>query len=276
MSALTLRLRERPPARVDLSAVTPEALAEIGVAAVGGLTVWCGRRRLALGELFEIGGDDPDDIVLEDACERLDGIGTGLSRGRIRVEGDAGFHVGRAMRGGSIEVSGNCGALAASAMRGGVLMIGGNAGDSLGGPRAGERRGMSGGLVLVRGNAGMCVGERMRRGTILIEGDTGAACGARMIAGSIGVLGRVGENCAVGMRRGSLLLARSPQSLPATFHGPLSFEAGFLPLAVDAWRGLQGRFAALPRAVDACQRLVGDRAVAGLGEILIVEAWGEV
>lgn len=273
MSALTLHLRARPPARVDMSGVTPERLAEAGVRGVAALRVWCGREQPALGDLFDVSGDDPASMVISGGCDRLDHVGAGMGTGSLRVEGDVGHYLASHMRGGSLQVSGGCGALACTAMRGGEVIIDGDAGDSLGGPRAGERRGMSGGLVLVRGNAGARVGERMRRGTVLVEGDVGPACASRMIAGTLAVLGAVGDGCGGGMLRGTLLLANQPASLPPTFQGPLAFDAGFLPLLTRSLASLEGPFGRLPGKPGSAQRHLGDRAVGGLGEVLVLDGW---
>ena len=125
----------------------------------------------------------------------------------------------------------------------------------------------------MRGRVGDRAGERMRRGTLLVEGDAGAALATRLIAGTVAVLGRAGAGCGGSMRRGTLLLAEAPVSLPATFHGPLPFEAGFLPLLTAAWRPLEGRFGSLHRLSARARRHVGDRAVNGLGEVLLMDAW---
>ena len=272
MSRVTLRLRERPPARVDMAGITPARLAEAGDGR-DRLRLWCGRDELALGDLFDIAGSNADEVVIEGACDRLDAVGEDMTGGTLRVEGDAGFRVARGLRGGSVHVTGSVGALAGSAMRGGTLVVDGDAGDSLGGPLAGERRGMSGGLILVRGDAGDRAGERMRRGTILIEGSAGAVLATRLIAGTIAVLGSVGAGCGGSMRRGSLLLAKAPASLPATFHGPLPWDGSFVALLTSSWRALDSRFARLHERPTRASRHLGDRAVEGLGEVLVMEAW---
>jgi formylmethanofuran dehydrogenase subunit C len=154
-------------------------------------------------------------------------------------------------------------------MRKGYLQIDGDAGDFTGSAMAGERVGMQGGTILIKGSAGERTGDRQRRGFILIDGDCGAYCAARMIAGTIAVAGRTGINPGAGMRRGTLLLQQMPTSMPATFNDNGRHDLSFVALLLDSFKTLDSSFAQL-QGSPPVQRLVGDLACGGMGEILII------
>jgi formylmethanofuran dehydrogenase subunit C len=89
------------------------------------------------------------------------------------VDGDAGAYLGAGMSGGKIKVKGNAGALTGGSMIGGEIDIGGNSGERTGGVADGESLGMRGGRIVIGGNVGDVVGHRMRRGTIIVGGNAG-------------------------------------------------------------------------------------------------------
>ena len=66
-----------------------------------------GRRKITLGDLFEIQGDRSDRVVVEGELGHVKKIGLRMSHGRVLVRGDAGLHLGAYMRGGEIVVEGN-------------------------------------------------------------------------------------------------------------------------------------------------------------------------
>ena len=109
----------------------------------------------------------------------------------------------------------------------------------------------------------------MRRGMLLIGADAGDYCGARMLAGTIIVRGALGAGAGAGMQRGTLLLARMPPLL-GTFSDcgihALPFLRVLRKYLIDAGPAF-GRFVIGERV----RRFVGDRAYAGLGEILVDE-----
>jgi formylmethanofuran dehydrogenase subunit C len=172
MSAMVLTLREEPPQRCDLSALTPDRLSEASQP-VERIEIQTTRHRLQVGDVFDVKAGDPADIRIEGGSERFDFVGHGMSRGRIGVIGDLGQQAGRTMRGGAIVVEGSVGRLAGSGMSGGRIEVSGDAGDLIGAPLPGEPAGMRGGIVRVKGNAGERAGDRMRRGLIVVEGKAG-------------------------------------------------------------------------------------------------------
>jgi formylmethanofuran dehydrogenase subunit C len=104
---------------------------------------------------------------------------------------------------------------------------------------------------------------------VLVGGDAGDFAASRLVAGTIGIAGKLGAHYAYGMRRGTLLLTQRPAHLPPTFaEGGRSFDV-FWALLVRSLAGeiapfSQWRTASLPT------RYVGDLAVDGRGEILVV------
>lgn len=260
---LTVRDAAGPP--IDMTGVLPDN------EDLAGLPLIRGRERHRLDALFALQDGGPSGaLILRPGGAVLDGVGAGLTAGEILVEGDCGAYAGRGMRGGTLIVEGACGAFAAAEMAGGRMRIVGDAGDFLGAPLAGGTRGMSGGSVVVGGNAGDRVGERMRRGLIAVQGRVGGLFGARMIAGTIVVGGGCGPGLGAAMIRGSILLALAPVLLPAGFADGGGNDWLFLELlrrdllAAGAWP------AGFPGAGSRARRLLGDRSVGGVGEVLIL------
>jgi formylmethanofuran dehydrogenase subunit C len=272
MRPLVLTSREAPRQAVDASPLLPELLVGLTERAIAVLPLQIGNRQVALGELFEIAMGDSETLVLRGATGRLDRVGQGMTRGAIRIEGDAGAYLGHAMRGGEVFATGSADLFAGGAMLGGTLRIGGDAGDFLGGALPGERAGMTGGAVLVGGRAGDRAGDAVRRGLILVQGHAGDFAASRMIAGTLVVLGRCGADPGYGMKRGTLLLGAEPDRRLATFNDNGRHELPWLKLLAShcARLGWSGR---LPGADGArLRRLSGDLANGGKGEILIDEA----
>ena len=267
MSGLVLTLRAPPKQRVDLSALTPDRLQGVDAAAIAKLSLQCGNRPIAVGELFTIASGEPDDLRLVGDCGKFDRIGADMTRGAITVEGDAGAYLGHAMRGGRMHVRGNAGVGAAQEMRGGEIAIDGNAGDFLGGARPGEMKGMSGGLAIVRGNAGDRVGDRMRRGTIIVRGRCGAIAGTRMLGGTIWTDQGFGANPGLLMRRGTLI-GPNVEKLLATFVDTGKHDFTILRVLSRYLAATLGPLA--PRPISGpVRKYAGDLATIGKGELLI-------
>ena len=274
MSTLVLTLREPPRQPLDASPLVPEALAGRSEREIGAIPLQLGNRRLPLGELFRVRVGAPDQLVIEGATSRLDGLGRGLAGGRLRIEGDAGTRLGQDLAGGTIEVTGRAGSLAGTGMRRGSIRIAGDAGDFLAAALPGDRFGMRGGLVLVGGDAGARAGDRKRRGVVVVAGAAGAFPAARMIGGTLAVLGGAGADPGFAMRRGTLLLGRPPANLLATFqdhgrHPQPWLRLLALELEAAGWTG------SLPGTDGVgLRRLSGDLAAGGRGEMLIADACG--
>lgn len=264
---LTLTLKAPLPAPMDMSPVTPDALAGKTRAQIAALTLQMGNRGVRVDEWFDVEGESDGEILLRGASPRTLRVGAAMSGGRLRVDGSVGMYAGAEMRGGMLDIDGDAGAFAACAMHGGVLRIRGDAGEFVGGPLPGARRGMDGGMVVVERRAGDRVGDRMRRGIIVVGGDAGDYCGARMLAGTIIVRGTFGIGIGAGMQRGTLVVTRAPV-LPGTFSDCGVHALAFLRLLNNA---LVNETPATLRfsLQETVHRFVGDRAYAGLGEILV-------
>ncbi len=111
-----------------------------------------------------------------------------MTRGRIRVVGNAGMHLGAYMKGGTIDVSGNVTDWLGAEMSGGLIRVAGNAGGQVGAAYRGSLSGMTDGTIVVGGTAGLEVGMRMKRGIIVIRGAVRDFAGLQMKGGTI-VLG---------------------------------------------------------------------------------------
>jgi formylmethanofuran dehydrogenase subunit C len=222
---LTLTLRTEPPARVDAAPLIPERLSGLGADEVVAVELRCGVEMVAVGELFEVSGAPDEQLVLAGDLRLVDGVGAGMSGGRVLVEGPCGDYVGARMSGGEITVRGDAGAWAGAELRRGLLRIWGDAGARLGAAYPGARAGMTGGEIIVSGDAGEEAGAGMRRGLVAVGGGTGNGAGLRMLAGTVIALGGIGEEAGLGNKRGSLVSGRAVEPLPAyayatRFHPP--------------------------------------------------------
>jgi len=263
-----LSLRQVPEQRLDLSALLPHRLAGRSAAEIAAIELQTARPRVTAGDVFRLRMGDAQHVVIEGACDRLDRIGEGMSAGEMTVEGEVGARAGRLMTGGQLTIIGSAGPWAASAMTGGRIEITGSAGDRLGGPVAGETAGMRGGLVVVRRDAGARAGDRMRRGLILVEGHAGPYAGCRMIAGTLAVRRSAGPLPGYLMRRGTILLGGGCDTLSPTFVDCGRQDLVALRLMANVIAVHSASLASVIRRTR--QRLAGDMAVLGKGEIFMI------
>lgn len=269
MKPTVLRLRDRPPERLDLSPLVPHRLAGQSVAAIESIELQTSRHKIRVGDAFHLRLGDVELIRIEAACDRLDRIGAQMQGGEIVVEGPAGMALGRRMTAGRLIVKGDVGPMAASGMTGGRIEIAGNAGDQLGGPMVGETAGMRGGVVVVRGNAGERIADRMRRGMIIVEGRAGPHAGSRMIAGTLIVRRRAGALPGYLMERGTIVLGEVADELSPTFTDCGTHDLLALRLLATFVAGHSRKGASCLRG--RLRRLAGDMAVLGRGELFVPE-----
>lgn len=266
MGALTFELKSAPEERLDLSPLTPERLDGLKASEIEALAVGTTRVPLAVGDVFKIKGKGTGEIRFTGTDARCDKIGAGMTKGAIVVDGNAGAYLGAGMKNSRIEVNGNAGALAGASMTGGAIAISGDAGERAGGINVGETLGMKGGVLTVGGNAGALLGERMRRGLVIVGGDAGDYAGGRMVAGTILFKRGVGANAGFGLRRGSLIFVEEPKDLLPTFGDCGVLEFDYLRLLEHWLRANEKPVNLGSRA----RRLMGDMAVLGKGEMLIL------
>lgn len=266
--ALTFNLKIPPKQRVDMSPLVPVNLLDKSVCDIAKILLQCGKQQIPMGELFDITGDNAQDIVINNSFDKLDFIGKELDGGSITINGNVGAYLGMGMKSGIITLNGNAGLYAACEMKKGTLEINGNVGNFLGGALPGNKMGMKGGTILVKGNVGDRAGDHMRRGLILIEGNAGDYCGSRMTAGTIAVMGNTGRYVGYAMRRGTLLLWKQPQ-LPASFNDCGTHTLGFLPLLFASFKTSNSKFSDTSAAFNRVQRYAGDMSEIGRGEVLV-------
>lgn len=269
MSALTFKLRSIPAQTIDLALLSPDRLSGKNAKEIAAIRLVTGNRKMPVGELFDVSGDDAANVIVAGACDKLDRIAFGMTGGTVTVEGDAGAYLGMGMTGGRISVAGNAGAWLGSGMLNGTIHVRGNAGDFLAAAIPGDKQGMLGGTIVVEGNAGDRVGDHLRRGMVLIKGNTGEYCAARMLAGTIMVGGALGGGAGFGMKRGTLLLSREPKALLPTFNDCGVHHLSFLNLLHGYLRGAGAPMMGFAASSDKVRRYVGDLANSGNGEILL-------
>lgn len=268
--AVTLRLKEATTIPIEADSICPDQFVGRSQAEIEALPAFYGRRKVTLGDLFSMEGEDSDQIVVEGDLRHVKKIGQGMTRGRILVRGDVGLHLGAYMRGGEIVVEGDAGDWAGAHMQGGRIWIKGNAGHLLGAAYRGEKRGMNRGVIVVEGDAGQEVGAQMRRGLIVVLGNVGDFAGVKMIAGSIFVFGRLGARAGAGMKRGTIVAFADHADLLPTFRYDCRYQPVFLRhylLQLRAWGVSIGDeyFEGFYR------RYTGDVTALGKGEILIYD-----
>lgn len=256
---------------VEAECIAPNALAGKTTAQIADLPVQHGNAPARLGEFFRVEGDaDDEHIVLQGDCSRVKFVGTGMTSGRITIEGNIGMHVGAEMRGGLIDVKGNAADWAGAEMRAGTIRIRGDAGHLVGAGYRGSRYGMRGGVIMVDGNAGNEVGSGMRRGLIAVRGNVADFAGVSMIAGTLLLFGKCGIRTGAGMKRGTVaVFGDKPQLLPS-----FRFDCELRPVFLRIYlRDLRDAGFPIGAALmdGSYRRYSGDLLSLGKGEILVFE-----
>ncbi len=266
---LTISLRNKTSIPLEVDTIRLETVREQSSDAVARTLIYFGNKRRELGEFFDVRGNAADEeIVWEGDCSHVKLIGEKLGGGRIRVDGNAGMHLGAEMTGGEIVVTGNAADWVGAEMHGGRIRVKGNVGHLVGAVYRGGRRGMTAGEILVDGDAGNEVGNTMRRGLIAVGGKVGDAVGVGLLAGSIFVFGESGIRPGASMHRGTIGLlgtAPPPEMLP-TFKYAGTYRPTMLRICLLHLRRIG--FAVAPDLLDiAVRRHIGDFLEFGRGEI---------
>src|SRR5207249_4181455 len=226
---LTLTLKEQPHVPLEAEVISPDVVAGLRPDEVRALPVFLGKRRHRLDAFFDVDGDCGDELEVRGDAGRVKWIGRGMTRGRIRVGGGAGMHLGAYMKGGTIEVSGDASDWVGAEMVAGHIRIGGNAGGQIGAAYRGSPAGMKGGTILVGGSAGLEVGMRMRRGVIGIAGPVRDFAGLQMKGGTIFLLSGAELRTGAWMMRGTIV-SLAPLPLLPTFSSACAYNPTFLRL----------------------------------------------
>lgn len=267
---LTIRLHTESSIPIEVDSLQLPAMRTQSLAEIEKTLIFRGNQELPCADFFSVSGSAADDntVLWQGNLHKVKLIGTHLSGGTIRIEGNAGMHLGAEMTGGEIILDGNASDWVGAEMKGGRIRVHGNVGHLAGAVYRGGRKGMTGGEILVDGNAGNELGHTMRRGLIAVAGSTGDAAGVGMIAGTILVLGEPGIRNGAGMKRGTIALC-NPDSLIEilpTFKKASVYEPLFLKLY---FRHLEEQGFTVPEAVQKgrYQRYCGDLLELGKGEI---------
>ena len=268
--AVTLSPRGTLPDGLEMGALRPDRLAELEEGPIARLPVWVGPRAADVGDFFHVRGGRSADVRIEGTMARVDGLGRGMTAGRLLVDGDAGSFVGAEMAGGSIDVRGGVGDDAGAGMTGGTLRVAGRAGHRLGGALPGASAGMRGGEIVAGGPAGTEVALRCRRGLVWVGGSVGDHAARAMIAGTLIVLGAIGASPGRGNKRGSLV-AMGPVVVPSTYRYSCTFESHWLRLVLRHLRTRYGLTVEDRLSEARYARYCGDAGRPGKGEILVIE-----
>lgn len=261
---LTLRAPLTEPLVVD--GLTPERLTAEPAARIAAWPVSTAGGALRLGDVFDVRDGTGDAVVLRGDLRLVEGIGAGMTGGRLVVEGSAGPRTGAGLAGGHLLVDGSVGDEAAAGMRGGVLRVRGSAGDRLAAPWPGAPSGMTGGEVVVDGSAGCDAAARVRRGLVAVGGAVGPQAARAMIAGTLVVGGAV-RLPGRGSARGSVV-ALGPIEVPETYREACTYAPVYLRLLLTHLGRVHG-FRFDPGALeDRYRRYCGDAGGVGRGEIL--------
>ena len=264
---ITLTLKEQPAVPLEAESICPDVAADLNHDAIRALPVFLGKRQCRLDEFFEVDGAAGDEIEIRGDAAKVKWIGRGMTRGRIRIVGNAGMHLGAYMKSGTIEVSGNASDWVGAEMVDGLIRIGGNAGGQIGAAYRGSMKGMKGGTILVGGSAGLEVGMRMRRGVIVVAGPVRDFAGLQMKGGTIFLLGGAELRTGAWMIRGTIV-SLAPIPLLPTFSFACAYHPTFLRVYAKHLQTL-GLTIPLDPKQGAYRRYAGDAAVPGKGEILV-------
>jgi formylmethanofuran dehydrogenase subunit C len=264
---ITLTLKEQPNVPLESEVITPDLMVPLAHSAIRGLTVYLGKKACRLDDFFDVDGEASDQIEIRGDARQVKWIGRGMSRGSIKVVGNAGMHLGAYMKGGSIEVTGNASDWLGGEMANGFIRVAGNAGGQVGAAYRGSRGGMRNGTIIVGGTAGLEVGMRMKRGTIVIGGPVRDFAGLEMKGGTL-VLCSGGElRTGAWMNRGTII-SLTPIPLLPSFLYASTYNPTFLGLYAKHLRALGINLPFDPKD-GGYLRYTGDTSVPGRGEILV-------
>jgi len=212
---ITLRALRIPRLGLEAEEISPENLAQRDAEEIRSIELWSGKRRIALGKVFDVFVGNGDDAILDiwGDISRVKRLGQGMSTGKMILHGGSGMHLGNQMTGGEILVEGDVASWCGSEMKGGSITVKGSAGHYLGGSYRGSSKGMQGGRIEVFGSTGNEAGCRMVAGEILLHGSTGDFCGIHQTGGLITVGGACGARPGASMMGGCLILDGEVESL---------------------------------------------------------------
>jgi len=264
---IVLTLKEQPVVPLEAESLSPDVTATLDRDAIRVLPLHLGKTKCRVDDFFEVEGAASDELEIRGDAAKVKWIGHGMTRGRIRIAGNAGMHLGSGMTGGTIEVSGNVSDWLGAEMTGGLIRVGGNAGGQVGAAYRGSLKGMREGTILIGGTAGLEVGMRMRRGIIAVRGRVKDFAGLQMKGGTLVLMGGAEIRTGAWMVRGTII-SLVPLRLLPTFAGACSYQPTFLRLYAR-YLGRLGFEIPVAGPAGSYRRYTGDSAVPGKGEILV-------
>jgi formylmethanofuran dehydrogenase subunit C len=272
VSGWSFKLRHAPKLRIELDTLRPSTLASLDAHAIARLPLAHGSESISVGDLFAVSaGGDASRLAFEGDLSRFDRIGAALDTGELRIDGPVGDQLGLQMTGGSIVVNGSARHQLAVEMAGGRIEVRGDVGDFAAATLPGSLDGMRGGTLVVHGRVGDRFADRMRRGFAIVHGDAGDFAASRLVAGTVVLGAGCGAHPGYGMRRGTLVFGGAkPAAPPPTFVETTHDIRSYWALLARELKRLQVPFAASLDAARVPARWVGDIAVAGKGEWLLV------
>lgn len=289
VSKIVLTLKEQPEVPLEAECLAPDHMAGLDDAGIRALPVFLGKRQRRLDDFFTLEREAvaapsgngqldaaaaADEIEIRGDATKIKWIGRAMTRGRLKIVGNVGMHLGAYMKGGSIEVIGNASDWVGGEMTGGQIHIRGNAGGQVGGAYRGSRQGMREGTILIEGAAGLEVGLQMRRGIIAVMGPARDFVGLGMKGGTI-VLGSGAElRTGAWMIRGTIISLKELKLLP-TFPYACTYIPEFIRVYARHLHKALGLKIPYDSAAGGYARYCGDSSVPGKGEILVWRPLGQ-
>lgn len=259
----------KQPLRVPLECdeLTPNQLTDKSLSEIKNRPVFYGRRQKQITDVFEVTGDNADELEFYGDLTKFRGLGRRMSSGRITVHGSCGMHCGAQMTGGRIAVDGSVDDWLGAEMKNGTIIVRGNAGKGVGAAYLASSSGMKNGTIIVHGDADQEVGRKMRRGTIVIRGKAGDLAGLQMIGGTIILKEAIGDHIGAWMKKGTIVCLQAPTT-NEFFAECCEYSPTFLSIYA---KHLQQYDVTLPTIHHGGQwlRFIGDTSRGGHGELLI-------
>lgn len=264
---ITFTLKEPPPVPLEAEALSPDVMLPLANDAIRALPMYLGKRQVRVDDFFTVEGAASDELEIHGDARKVKWIGRGMTRGSIRVVGNAGMHLGAYMKGGAIDVSGNATDWVGAEMSGGLIRIRGNAGGQAGAAYRGSLSGMTDGTIIIDGTAGLETGMRMKRGIIAVGGLVKDFAGLQMKGGTLVMRGGAELRTGAWMSRGTII-SLAPIKLLPTFSYASTYTPSFLRLYARHL-GKLGFTLPYEEQDGVYRRYTGDAAVPGKGEILM-------
>jgi formylmethanofuran dehydrogenase subunit C len=264
---ITLTLKNQPHVPLEAESLSPDRTVGLANDAIRALPVFLGKRQCRLDEFFEVSGADSDQLEILGDAGKVKWIGRDMTRGHVKIDGNAGMHLGAYMKGGAIDVTGNASDWVGAEMVDGLIRVAGNAGGQIGAAYRGSLAGMKGGTILVGGSAGLEVGMRMKRGVIAVAGPVRDFAGLQMKGGTIFLCSGAEIRTGAWMFRGTIVSLRPIQLLP-TFSYACAYTPTFLRIYAKHLQRL-GVTVPIETKDGSYQRYTGDNCVPGKGEIFV-------